>query len=104
MAKFDRRPVVNEASTPDVTHGYANFDITRPEEIIEEPQEAAKVRTRSDLIVSVTNNSKNEDIKEDNSLCYLFWLSTPDASLFMFVFKDHFESGNFNFNFNLGPL
>ena len=82
MAKFDRCPVVNEASTPDVTHGYANFDIARPEEIIEEPQEAAKVRTRSNLIVSVTNNSKNEDIEEDISLCYLFCFPTPMPPFF----------------------
>ena len=81
MAEFDRHAMVNEADNPDITDGYANPEIAKPEEIVEEPQEAGEVRTGSDFNVIVTY-SKNEDIEEDISFCYLFCFPPPMPAFF----------------------
>ena len=91
MAEFDRHAVVNEAVNPDITEGYANPDIAKTEEIVEEPQEAREVWTRSYPTVIIAN-SKNEDFEEDILVVVVY--ATPNPTLFMF-FKDHFASGNF---------
>ena len=71
MAEFDRHAMVNEADNPDITEGYANPDIAKPEEIVEEPQEAGEVRTGSDFNVIVTGD-RNEDIGEDVFHCVYY--------------------------------
>ena len=81
MAKFDRHAMVNEADNPDITDGYANPEIAKPEEIVEEPQEAGEVRTGSDFNVIVTGD-RNEDIGEDVFHC-VYYCSPQFYCLFL---------------------
>ena len=84
MAEFDRHAVVNEAVNPDITEGYANPDIAKTEEIVEEPQEAREVWTRSYPTVIIAN-SKNEDFEEDILVVVVY--ATPNPTLFMFFLR-----------------
>ena len=59
MAEFDRH---DEAGNPDITEGYANPDITKPEEIVEEPQEAQEVWTGS-YFTMIVADSKMKTLK-----------------------------------------
>ena len=83
----------NEADNTDITEGYANPDVTKPEEIVEEPQEAGEVQTECDFNIIVTG-SRNEDIGEDvfilfitvpPVLCFVF--KTPCLEIFHFCFR-----------------
>lgn len=71
VAEFDGHAMDNEADNTDITEGYANPDFTKPEEIVEEPQEAGEVQTECNFHVIVTG-SRNEDIGEDVFHCVYY--------------------------------
>ena len=78
MAELDQHALVNEADNTYITKGYANPDIAKSEEIVEEPQEAGKVWTGSNFNVIVTDR-RNEDIGEIIFHC-VYFCSPPFAS------------------------